>query len=131
MGSLSVLFVLTATALADRHVGLEWEPRASDLQVTWIEAVVAATERGWRLPSAAELICFLGDAPADAVWLPPAGATFWSATGSPFARGDRVRAVCREPGGRFAIVLLDKGARAQRWGVRNPGRHRAPGGSPG
>jgi hypothetical protein len=120
MGSATLRFVLTASGLADRHVGLEWEPCPSAVPVTWGEAVAGAAERGWRLPSAAELMCFLGDAPVDAIWLPPAGTVIWSASGSPFARANQVRAVSRDRDGRFVVLLLDKGARAWRWGVRRP-----------
>ena len=127
MYSRPLRFVLTSSALADRDVGLEWEPRPGEVAMTWVQAVAAAAERGWRLPSAAELMCFLGDTPPDASWLPPAGAVFWSASGSPFARANQVRAVSREPGGRFVVVLLDKSARAQCWGVRRPpARREAP-----
>jgi hypothetical protein len=69
----AVRFVRTAATLTDRHVGLEWEPAPSDHPVTWGEALAMATAGGWRLPSASELMGFLGDAPAQALWLPPAG----------------------------------------------------------
>ena len=115
----AIRFVQTAAALADRHVGLEWEPTPSDHPVTWGEALATATAGGWRLPSASELMGFLGDAPAQALWLPPAGTTFWSGSGSPFDRGDRIRAVSRDPSGRFVVVLLRRDERARRWGVRN------------
>ena len=118
MGTPAVRFVRTPTALADRHVGLEWEPHPSTLPVTWAEAVLSATDRGWRLPSASELIGFLGDCPAGAEWLPASGETFWSVTSSPFARSERVRAVSRDPDGRYVVVLLDKDDRARCWGVR-------------
>jgi hypothetical protein len=121
MGSV-VRFVHTPTALVDRHVGLDWEPQPGDAAVTWAEAQAAAAASGWRLPTASELLSFLGDAPADAIWLPPAGATFWSATMSPFARASRVRGVAREAGGRFVVVLLDRDERARRWGVRSAAR---------
>src|SRR5262245_32251911 len=114
-----VRFVLTATALVDRRVGLEWEPHPSTIPVTWAEAVISATDRGWRVPSAAELMGFLGDVPADASFLPPPGATLWSVTSSPFARPDRVRAVTREADGRFAVVLLHRDDQALCWSVRN------------
>ena len=115
----AIRFVHTAAALADRHVGLEWEPAPSDHPVTWGEALATATAGGWRLPSASELMGFLGDAPAQARWLPPAGTTFWSGGGSPFDRGDRIRAVSRDPSGRFVVVLLRRDERARRWGVRS------------
>ena len=114
-----IRFVLTPTALADRQMGLEWEPRPSDAAVAWAEAAAAATARGWRLPSTAELMGFLGDLTVESASLPPAGATFWSATGSPFARASQVRAVSREPGGRFVVILLDRGQRARCWAVRS------------
>jgi hypothetical protein len=119
MDRTAVRFVRTAAALADRHVGLEWEPTPSDVPVTWDEALATVRAGGWRLPTASELMGFLGDAPPQAIWLPPAGTTFWSATGSPFDRGDRIRAVSRAPGGRFVVVLLEKAERARRWGVRS------------
>ena len=115
----AVRFVRTAATLTDRHVGLEWEPATSDHPVTWGEALATATAGGWRLPSASELMGFLGDAPAQARWLPPAGTTFWSGGGSPFDRGDRIRAVSRDPSGRFVVVLLRRDERARRWGVRS------------
>ena len=115
----AVRFVRTAAALADRHVGLEWEPAPSDNSVTWDEALATATRGGWRLPSASELMGFLGDAPAQALWLPPLGTIFWSGSGSPFDRGDRIRAVSRDPSGRFVVVLLQRDERARRWGVRS------------
>ena len=115
----AIRFVQTAAALADRHVGLECEPAPSDHPVTWGEALATATAGGWRLPSASELMGFLGDAPAQALWLPPAGTTFWSGSGSPFDRGDRIRAVSRDPSGRFVVVLLRRDERARRWGVRS------------
>jgi hypothetical protein len=120
MDRAAVRFVRTGTALADRHVGLEWEPSPSDHPVTWGEAMATARTAGWRLPSASELIGFLGDTPPHAVWLPRPGTAFWSATGSPFDRGARIRAVSRDPSGRFVVVLLDKDERARRWGVRSP-----------
>ena len=120
MDRTAVRFVRTGAALADRHVGLEWEPAPSDQAVTWGEAVAAAAAGGWRLPSASELMGFLGDVPSQAIWLPPAGTTFWSATGSPFDRSDRIRAVSRDPGGRFVVVLLRRDEWARRWGVRSP-----------
>lgn len=114
-------FVLTAVALTDRHAGLEWEPRPDETGITWDEAVARAGADGWRLPSAGELVTLLGGLPTDAGWAPPAGAVFWSSSSSPFAPVSRVRAVCCERGGRFAVVLLDKAAIARRWGVRAAG----------
>ena len=114
-----IRFVLTPTALADRQMGLEWELRPSDAVVAWAEAAAAAMARGWRLPSTVELMGFLGDLPLESPSLPPAGATFWSATGSPFARASQVRAVSREPGGRFVVVLLDRADQARCWAVRS------------
>jgi len=118
MGTPGTRFILAPTALADRQMGLEWEPRPSDAPVAWAEAVAAATARGWRLPSAAELMGFLGDLP-QSLPLPPAGTIFWSATGSPFARASQVRAVSREPGGRFVVVLRDRADQARCWAVRS------------
>jgi hypothetical protein len=113
-------YVLTPTALKDRREPLEWELRPSDGAVTWAEAEAGAVAAGWRLPSIAELVGFLGGLPAEAAWTPAVGALFWSASGSPFAPVSRIRAVCFEQGARFVVVLLDKGERAQRWGVRTP-----------
>lgn len=109
-------FVLTPSALADRHAGIEWEPRPGASPVTWSEAVTSAARDGWRLPSTGELIGFLSEVPSG--WAPPIGAIFWSGNGSPFARASLVRAVSCESGGRLVVVLLDKSERAHRWGVR-------------
>ena len=126
MGRSGIRFILTPTALADRQTGLEWELCPSDARVAWAQASAAATARGWRLPSAAELMIFLADLPAASL-LAPAGATFWSATGSPFARTSQIRTVSREPGGRFVVMLLDRAERARYWAVRNaPWRPGAP-----
>ena len=113
-------YVLTSTALMDRYEPLEWELRPGDVRVTWAEAEAAASAGGWRLPSIAELVGFLGGLPAEAGWSPDVGTVFWSASGSPFAPASWVRAVCFEHGARFVVVLLEKGERAQRWGVRTP-----------
>src|SRR5262245_41480893 len=118
MGTPPIRFVLTPTALTDRYLGLDWEPRPSDTPVVWAEADAAATARGSRLPSAAELIGLLGQRPAETMALVPAGTTFWSATGSPFARASQVRAVSRERDGRLIVVLLERSERARCWAVR-------------
>ena len=113
-------YVLTPTALMDRFEPLEWERGPSDARVTWSKAEEAASVAGWRLPSIAELVGLLDGLPAEAGWTPDVGAIFWSASGSPFAPVSRVRAVCFEHAARFVVVLIDKGERAQRWGVRTP-----------
>lgn len=110
----------TPTALADWRASLEWEPGPSARRVTWAEATASATDRGWRLPSASELVGFLSSIPKDAFWLPPVGTTFWSATSSPFARGNQVRGVARDADGRFVVVLMSRFERAVCWAVRRP-----------
>jgi hypothetical protein len=119
-------YVLTPTALADRFAPLEWELGPSAASVTWAEAEAEAVAAGWRLPSIAELVAFLGGLPAEAGGTPAVGTIFWSASGSPFAPVSRVRAVCFEHAARFVVVLLDKSERAQRWGVRTPAMMQAP-----
>jgi hypothetical protein len=111
-------FVLTPTAVADRFEGLEWERTPSPGSVTWDEADAAATAGGWRLPSIAELVRFLGSLPGVVDWSPEPGAVFWSASGSPFARASQVRVVCFEHERRYVVLLLEKSERAQRWAVR-------------
>ena len=119
-------FVLTPTALADASEGLEWERTPSPVAVTWDEAAAAAAAGGWRLPSIAELVQFLGSLPAVVDWSPSPGSVFWSASGSPFARASRVRVVCFEQRSRYVVLLLEKSERAHRWAVRAATGDRRP-----
>ena len=111
-------FVVTATGLADRQTGLEWELSPVAAALTWEEADDGAIVEGWRLPSLAELMVLLGNPPPEVGRLFPDGATFWSETASPFAPPRCVRAVSIDRAGRLAVLLLDRGERARRWAVR-------------
>ena len=102
----------------DRTTGLVWEGAPGEAALTLGEA--ADAQDGWRLPTIGELsglAAALGGGhpfgPAD-----PRG-VFWSTSESPFAREAQVRGVSFEGGGRFAVVLLGRLARARRWRVRN------------
>jgi hypothetical protein len=109
----------------DRTTGLVWERAPGRPPLTWGEATCETgdarldAEDGWRLPTIGELSDLaaaleLGHPfePAD-----PQG-VFWSTSESPFTRQHDVRGVTIEGGGRFAIVLLKRLARARRWLVR-------------
>jgi hypothetical protein len=111
-------FVLTPAALADRHVGLAWEPRPSEALLTWAEALASATAAGWRLPTVAELLSLFEGLRIQTIWTPNTPMTLWSASGSPFAPASRVRVVHWERSGRLAVGLVDRAESAHRWGVR-------------
>jgi len=110
---------MSSLVLSDPRQGLEWEGRPSERSVTWTEALESAAATGWRLPSLAELIVLLGELGEEVPGRPRAGATFWSASGSPFAPPSKVRAVRWQDGGRLTVLLLPKNDRAHRWGVRS------------
>lgn len=95
----------------DPATGLRWEDPPTSLPVSWDVAMATAT-RGWRLPTAAELMDFLSRRTLDA---PVAGSAFWSSSESPFAPATRARAIVAEGAGRYAMVVFDKRDPAGRW----------------
>ncbi len=98
----------------DPATGLFWEPAPTSPPVSW-DIAMASAARGWRLPTAAELMDFLSarDVPQ------PAGTAFWSSSESPFAPATRARAIVADGAGHFAMVVFDKRDHAGRWLVRD------------
>src|SRR5262245_55672910 len=102
----------------DRMTGLVWERMPGHTAVSWSEASGEARD-GWRLPTIGEL-SDLAAALALGHPFEPADAegVVWSSSESPFARQRDVRGVAFDGGGQFAVVLLERLARARRWRVR-------------
>src|SRR5262245_4238856 len=101
----------------DHATGLVWERRPGRTALTWREATDPAGDE-WRLPTIGELSDLaaalgLGHPfePADTEGV------FWSSSESPFARQRDVRGIAFDGEGQFAVVLLERLARARRWRV--------------
>ena len=107
----------------DNTTGLVWERAPAQIALTWGEATDGEarpdSEKGWRLPTISELSDLAAGLMLGHPFEPaePKG-IFWSISESPFNRQHDVRGVAFDGGGRFAVVLLKRLARARRWRVR-------------